>query len=94
MTRKRGKKLVNIAPGIGNGKAINDTVLDALDSLSDDIGLTTPQAAKVFGSSAKTLENWRWRGIGPIYRKQGKSVRYSVGAIKAFLAENTIQPRG
>lgn len=35
-------------------------------------GLTTRQAAEVLGVSPRTLEDWRLRGGGPVYRKVGR----------------------
>jgi len=86
MSRKTKKfGLVNVAPG--NGGSLPE-------GMADYEGLSTVQAARLLGCSPKTLENWRWRGIGVAYRKCGKRISYSVSAIRAYLAENTISPRG
>jgi hypothetical protein len=38
-----------------------------------------------YGIPRKTLQNWRVLGRGPIYKKFGKSVRYDVRSLEAFL---------
>lgn len=44
--------------------------------MNDAIYMTTDQAAELLGVSPRTLEDWRYRGCGPSYRKLGRSVRY------------------
>jgi hypothetical protein len=34
--------------------------------------------------SARTLEQWRWRGIGPKYRRIGGRVIYSIAEVERF----------
>lgn len=38
--------------------------------------LTEKEVADRFRMSVMTLRKWRWQGIGPNWRKFGKSVRY------------------
>ena len=38
--------------------------------------------------STKTLQAWRWKGIGPIYVKIGRSVRYRQEDISEFIQKN------
>ena len=50
--------------------------------------LTTEQAAKfIFGPTGKrgTLEQWRYRKVGPKYRKVGKLVRYAEADLVEYL---------
>lgn len=47
--------------------------------------ITEQQAADLFGLSVKTLRNWRLSGAGPSYLKIGRSVRYCVSDITAWL---------
>ncbi len=50
--------------------------------------LTTIEAAALLGTSPRTLEDWRLRGGGPIYRKVGRRlVRYSPTDLERFTAE-------
>lgn len=48
--------------------------------------LTTEQAAAFLGLSPRTLEDWRLRGGGPVFRKLGsRLVRYSPSDLTAFI---------
>ena len=38
-----------------------------------------------FGIPAKTLQNMRVKGIGPLYRKFGKAVRYECRELEAYI---------
>ena len=50
--------------------------------------LTTSEAADHLGTSRRTLEDWRLRGGGPVYRKLGKRmVRYDPADLAVFIAE-------
>ena len=42
------------------------------------------QLSKRWNISARTLEHWRWAGIGPSYIKLGRRVVYSLADIEAF----------
>ena len=48
--------------------------------------LTQKDAAEILGVNTHTLENWRWRGIGPRARKIGQRlVRYHRADLAAFI---------
>lgn len=50
--------------------------------------LTTGQAATYLGTSPRTLEDWRLRGGGPVYRKVGRRlVRYRVDDLARFVED-------
>ena len=50
--------------------------------------LTTAEAAQRLGTSHRTMEDWRLRGGGPIYRKIGRRlVRYLQADLEAFIRE-------
>lgn len=50
--------------------------------------LTNAEAAERLGVSPRTLEDWRLRGGGPVYRKLGRRlVRYSPDDLDAFVGE-------
>ena len=53
--------------------------------------LTTANAARYLGVSAKTLNNWRWLGSGrgPAFVRLGRSVRYDVRTLDAWIASRT-----
>jgi excisionase family DNA binding protein len=46
--------------------------------------LNTAQAAHYLGISHRKLEEMREEGIGPIYRKHGKAVRYHIDDLDAW----------
>ena len=45
------------------------------------------QLSKRWNISARTLEHWRWEGIGPTYIKLGRRVVYSIADIEAYEGE-------
>lgn len=48
--------------------------------------LTTADAAALLGTSRRTLEDWRLRGGGPVFRKVGsRLVRYCDADLARFL---------
>ncbi|MBJ6751354.1 helix-turn-helix domain-containing protein [Geomonas anaerohicana] len=47
--------------------------------------LTTPEAAAYLKVKPATLEQWRWNGRGPRFAKIGRSVRYRMSDLDAFL---------
>ena len=53
--------------------------------------LTTPNAARYLGVSAKTLNNWRWLGAGrgPAFVRLGRSVRYDVRTLDLWISGRT-----
>lgn len=49
-------------------------------------------AAKALGVEVKTLANWRWRGVGPVFIKLPTgAVRYDGETLTAYAAKNTFQ---
>lgn len=48
--------------------------------------LTPPEAADFLKVSVKTLNNWRWTGAGPAFKKIGRSVLYDFEDIKSFVS--------
>lgn len=52
------------------------------------IFLNQIELAKRWGISHKTLEKWRWLGVGPRYLKIGTRIRYSITDIELFEASN------
>lgn len=58
--------------------------------------LTTAQAAAYLGGDEKplkenTLEGWRVKGIGPVFKKINRLVRYSPDDLDAYLVAQTRQ---
>lgn len=58
--------------------------------------LDQTQLAGRWGMSPRTLEQWRWRGVGPRYLKLGGRVVYRIVDVEAFeaarLHQNTTGP--
>jgi predicted DNA-binding transcriptional regulator AlpA len=56
---------------------------------------TTEQVAAYLGDDfpAKTLAEWRSRGIGPRYLKVGRHVRYRWADVETWLASKQVDPR-
>ena len=53
--------------------------------------LPTPKAAAYIGMSVRTMNNWRWLGAGrgPAFVRLGRSVRYDVRTLDAWIAART-----
>jgi predicted DNA-binding transcriptional regulator AlpA len=49
--------------------------------------LKTSEAAAFLNIRPATLEQWRWSGRGPRYIKIGRSVRYRLTDLNAYLDE-------
>ncbi len=47
--------------------------------------LTEDDAAKFLNVDCRTLQAWRVRGGGPVYRKLGRLVRYSMADLETWL---------
>ena len=56
------------------------------------------ELAERWSLSPRTLEQWRWRGIGPRYLKLGGRVIYRLSDVEAFEADrlhaSTVGPIG
>ena len=49
--------------------------------------LTTIEAARFLNLKPATLGQWRWNGRGPRFVKIGRSCRYRLADLEAFLEE-------
>lgn len=45
---------------------------------------TSKEAARFLRIKPGTLDNWRWKGIGPDFRKHGRTVVYTEPDLIAF----------
>lgn len=43
--------------------------------------------------SIRSLQDWRIRGVGPIYTKLGRRVAYEVADLEAFKAAGRVRPK-
>ena len=55
--------------------------------------LKEQQAAILLTVSSRTLQSWRSDGLGPPFLRVGRSVRYRLGDLLAWMAENTVRSR-
>ena len=49
------------------------------------------QAAAILGVSRKSMQNWRWRGVGPTFHRFETAIRYELGELLAYAAERRVQ---
>ena len=61
------------------------TATDATGSL-----LTEKVAARLLAVSNRTLQTWRFRGIGPAFVRAGRAVRYRQTDLDDWVSANTV----
>jgi hypothetical protein len=49
--------------------------------------LTTIQAAEFLNVKPATLEQWRWRGVGPVFCKLNRACRYRLSDLQKYLED-------
>lgn len=64
-----------------------DANMDTNDRLVNE-----KEAAAILGLSVKTLQQWRFCATGPVYRKLGKAVRYSLADLQAYVESCAVNP--
>lgn len=70
-----------------NKKVAPDTRSSSTEYLGS--GLLTPdEVAELLRVDERTLANWRYRGIGPVFTKLGGLVRYSKTDLSAFVSQS------
>jgi hypothetical protein len=52
------------------------------------------QAAEIIGAKPQTLRNWRSQSKGPPYTKVGRSVRYAINDLLAYMEQRRVEPEG
>lgn len=52
--------------------------------MADVVFVDQNEAAKLLSLAPATLARWRWAGKGPVYRKFGSAVRYSLADLNLF----------
>ena len=58
--------------------------------MSERSALATPQeVADYLGVPLRTVDSWRYRGVGPRYVKVGRHVRYDWRDLEAWQAQQT-----
>jgi excisionase family DNA binding protein len=56
------------------------------------IALTEAEVAQRLSVSAPTLRSWRHRGVGPMFRRFGRAVRYMEQDVERFVEANAAGP--
>ena len=54
--------------------------------MSEAVHLNQCQLSKRLGIAVRTLERWRWQGVGPKFIKIGGRVRYRIEDVEAYEA--------
>jgi hypothetical protein len=54
--------------------------------------LAPKQAAARLGVSVRALEEWRARGVGPVYYRLGRLIQYKASDLDAFVASSRVEP--
>ena len=64
------------------------TVVEGVESpaTAEDQHVDTKGAATFLGMSPQVICEWRTKGVGPVYRKFGRSVRYRMDDLRAWAA--------
>lgn len=70
-------------------KLNNDEFLQKIDMLSNELLITQEQLSIMTQISIPTLERDRYAGKGIPFYKHKKLVRYKLGDVRKYLAENT-----
>jgi len=58
---------------------------------SPKLFLKSTEVETIYGISANTLANWRFKGTGPRYHKVGGAVRYKVEDLESFMESKKIR---
>ncbi|MBU3973830.1 MAG: helix-turn-helix domain-containing protein [Alphaproteobacteria bacterium] len=61
-------------------------------SADHETPLCSKGAAKLLSMSHRTLDQWRWKDIGPPYHKVNRQVRYYPSDLRAFMQRNRRDP--
>jgi predicted DNA-binding transcriptional regulator AlpA len=51
--------------------------------------LSNDETADLLGLKPATLDNWRWRGVGPSFVRVGSRVKYAENDVLAWINEQT-----
>ena len=58
----------------------------------DDLWLDEKKVSRITGRAVQSLRNDRFRGVGFPYVKVGRSVRYRLGDVMAWMENHTVTP--
>jgi excisionase family DNA binding protein len=68
-----------------------ERLVSRADGVMDEVD-DTQATAKYLKVPPRTMEDWRYRGVGPAFIKVGKAVRYRRDDVDAWLSEQTTVP--
>lgn len=54
--------------------------------------LKTKAAAKHLNQRERTLETWRYQGRGPVFHVIGRSIRYKLSDLNAYVNSGRVDP--
>lgn len=75
---------------VKNDTILPDPVRDAADAVN---AVSEPQASRYIRMSVPWLRQQRMRGRGPAYVRIGRSIRYRLSDLDAYLAAHRVEPR-
>ena len=65
-----------------------------MEKLNLNTLLIEEKAAEILVVTTETLRKWRVKGIGPVYVKIGRLVRYQLSDLMAFIEQNKVAVNG
>lgn len=54
--------------------------------------LTEKDAGRLLALSHRTLQKWRAQGVGPTFMKFGRTIRYPIAELVAWIEQNRANP--
>jgi hypothetical protein len=69
-------------------RAIDEGPQERVATAALDPLFTSAEAGCYLTKSEAALAQWRFRGLGPSYLRMGRSIRYPLSALTAFVSEN------
>jgi len=66
--------------------------MSSKDTLHQELLVDTREAATMLAKHPAVLADWRHQNRGPKYVKFGRSIRYRIGDLRAWIADHTIEP--
>jgi predicted DNA-binding transcriptional regulator AlpA len=66
--------------------------MSSKDTFGTDRLVDTREAATMLSKHPAVLADWRHQNRGPKYVKFGRSIRYRVGDLRAWIADHTVKP--
>ncbi len=69
---------------------MGERILKAEDKKPEIVWVDEKRASEITGFAIQTLRNWRFRGIRLPYCKVGRSVRYRLADVIAFMEQRRV----